>query len=293
MKSTATPELIALLRSPDPVLALDLLEITLADGTVLRYTTADMPIPWGGHTWDPGILWERSEPSLKAGLETDNMTATAFADENDLINGIPFHDFVRRGGFEGAYLVLRWAYYSYDQLPPFAPVGALWGFSGKIWEPMTGGLKAQFTVKSPLAGLNQKMPWRLYQAPCGRTLYDAGCGVDKDDYAVTGAVQAGSTAQVLQTVLSQAAGWFDLGWLEFTSGALDGTVVTIKRHGGDNTLTPLPPLLQAPAPGDTFTAWPGCDHTMAACQNKFTTRPQPWYQYYGGLPFIPQPETAR
>ncbi len=306
MKAGATSELVALLRGPEAVLAFDLLEFTLGDGTVLRYTTADVPLVYEEHIWRTDVLWDRSQQqiNLKAGLEVDTLQLTAYATPDDLVKGIPFHDFLRRGGFDGAYLRLRRAYYFSDfatdsgwmtgegwfasgWFGSLEPVGVLWLFSGRISDLVAGGLKAQINIKSPLETLDRKLPRNLYQAPCGHILYDAGCAVAKDDYAVDGEVQPGSTNRAIQTRLSQADGWFDLGLIRFTSGALDGTVCTIKRFAG-GVITVIPPLIQPPVTDDTFTAWPGCDRTLATCQSKFNNRLR-----FRGMPWIPVPETAR
>lgn len=51
------------------------------------------------------------------------------------------------------------------------------------------------------------------------------------------------------------------------------------------TLTfPLPAL---PAPGDTFTAYQGCDYTLATCRSKFANEAN-----FRGFPFVPAPEAA-
>ncbi len=285
--SDVPPELVTLLRhkSPDMVLIADLYEITLKSAAVLRYCTADQPIVYDGQSYGTQIQFDRPQISWKAGLEVDTMTVKTYADGNDLIEGIPFHEYLRRGGLDGAYLVLRRAYYADPNLPP---VAVLWRFSGLLDAPQTDGLTAQLTVKSYLTVLDTKLPRNLYQAPCGHGhLYDAGCAVNRDDYAVSGVVQAGSTNLVIQTLLANPAGWFDLGVMQFTSGALAGTTRTIKSYGNDGSLTVIPPLLSAPASGDEFTAWPGCDRTLATCEAKFSNKLR-----YRGQPWIPVPEMA-
>jgi hypothetical protein len=46
-------------------------------------------------------------------------------------------------------------------------------------------------------------------------------------------------------------------------------------------------LPYAPAQGDEFTVYPGCDKSVFACRNKFNN-----FLNYGGFPFIPNEETA-
>jgi hypothetical protein len=46
-------------------------------------------------------------------------------------------------------------------------------------------------------------------------------------------------------------------------------------------------FLSPVAIGDTFQLLPGCDHTLATCQNIFNN-----LDHHGGFEFIPTPENA-
>jgi uncharacterized phage protein (TIGR02218 family) len=72
----------------------------------------------------------------------------------------------------------------------------------------------------------------------------------------------------------------------FTSGGNTGISATIKLAETTGlTLTyPLPAL---PAAKDTFTAYQGCDHTLATCRSKFANEAN-----FRGFPFVPTPEAA-
>ena len=76
-----------------------------------------------------------------------------------------------------------------------------------------------------------------------------------------------------------------------TSGALQGTWIGIHPRWAarfsDPILTLTPPLLAPPAPGDAFTAWPGCNRALSTCRNKFNNAGN-----FRGFPWIPVPETA-
>jgi len=285
MKTGATPELVALLRSGDPVWVFDLYECDLTNSTILRYTTADIDLEVDGETYHASVAFERSKITEKAGLEVDNLEMTAYADDSDFIGGLEFHQALVRGALDGAYLVLRRAFYA-DLAS--VPVATLIRFTGRLGDIISGGLQAQITVKSDLEILSGKMPRNLYQAPCGHLLYDAGCGKSQSAYAVYSTVKAGCTTILLQTNLTQAAGWFDLGKLIFTSGALNGEIRTVKSQAGDGSVRIIPPLIAAPVSGDAFTIYPGCDRKLETCINKFNNKP-----HFRGQPYIPVPETAQ
>lgn len=93
------------------------------------------------------------------------------------------------------------------------------------------------------------------------------------------------TARFIPWVGSQV-GTFDQGTITFTGGPCAGLSRTIKAGDGSG-LTLAYALPQAPAIGDPFTAYVGCDKTMATCAGRFNNLAQ-----FRGFPFIPVPETG-
>jgi hypothetical protein len=92
------------------------------------------------------------------------------------------------------------------------------------------------------------------------TLNGTGAVIGLDSVAmIVYYIPAGGTA---------SAGWFNDGFITFTSGALNGASFEVKTWDGTNLklFLALPAL---PAAGDTFTIEAGCDKTAATCQNKF------------------------
>jgi hypothetical protein len=57
--------------------------------------------------------------------------------------------------------------------------------------------------------------------------------------------------------------------------------------GGAGVFLLAEPLVFAPAPGDQFVVYPGCDKLQRTCQFKFNNILQ-----FGGMPYVPQPETG-
>ena len=85
---------------------------------------------------------------------------------------------------------------------------------------------------------------------------------------------------------SGASDAYAQGTLVFTTGANLAVSAGI-RSAGAGLLTLAAPLRVVPAPGDTFTAYQGCDHTLATCGSKFNNT-----AHFRGFPFVPVPETA-
>lgn len=284
MKS-APPELIALLNAGGPYIMADLYTISLIDGTILRYAQWDSDVTYGGYVFScNGPQLARSKVRVVIGVQVDTMDMTVNANAAHTINGMPWLHAASRGVLDGATVMLERVFFS---TPP-AVVGGYINFCGRVADVSPTRTQVSLVVKSDLELLNVMMPRNLYQPGCKHTLYETDCGVNRASYAVAAVVQGGSTATELNAAaLTAAAGYLDLGYIIFISGALTGMRRTIKS-GVPGAVSLLNPLPQAPAVGDTFTAYPGCDKTKAACQNKFAN-----LVHFRGFPFIPVPETTR
>lgn len=280
---TASPALLALLASGRFVRA-DLWTITLNGGTVLRWTSHDLPISYGGFTWVTGPNIERSSISEKRGVEVAQLDVTITALDDNEINGSPIIGFIARHGLDGANVKLERAYAA-DWASPI--VGTLIRFAGKVTSIKSiQGAEAQLTVSSWLVLLNANAPRNMYQAGCLRTLYDAGCGVNPNGFKATGTVAAGGTGAFTSGV-SAAAGYFAQGRVVFTSGANAGVSRTVRTFDGAGGFTLVRPLPAPCAPGDAFTAYAGCDLAKGTCLAKFNNLTR-----FKGTPFVPVPTTA-
>jgi hypothetical protein len=104
-----------------------------------------------------------------------------------------------------------------------------------------------------------------------------------------GGPPAGGTAYTAPTLaISGGGGTGATGTLSVAGGIITGATLTGGGSGYANaTMLFNLPLPNSPSGGDNFTAFPGCDHTMATCAQKFSNLIN-----FGGVPFVPVPETA-
>lgn len=256
-----------------------------AEPTVLRYTDADVPISWEGKTYQP-LTISRGQVKLKRGVQVDSLDVRIFADENNLINGVPLIPFILAKGFDGGKLQLDRAFGPhYGQL-----IGTLVWFVGRFG-PInnTGRTETNLKVNSWLEVLNVNMPRNLYQAPCLHTLYDEGCGVLRSAHKVTGTVVNNVVNGLLtfDSNLTNPDGFFDQGVLVMNEGPDAGVKKTVKKGLANGLVTLVSPLTVEPEPGWTFSIYPGCDHTKATCSAKFNNLLR-----FRGFPYIPVPETS-
>lgn len=274
--------------------AVDLYTITLSGGTVLRYCQGPADIVYGGHTFSSGgtvgPYFDRKDNKAKVrwavGVGVDSLTIDVIPGTSTIL-GQPFLSAVRFGLFDGAEFQLERAFMAtYGD----TSAGTVIMFAGRVAEIDAGRTLATFTINDHRELLTQNLPRNLFQPSCVNTLYDASCGVVAASYSAAGTVLAGTTNSFIMTSLIQATGYFDRGKVTFLTGANTGLSVGVSSWdaGPPGVLTLTGPIPVAPAAGDTFTAFAGCDHTIGGggCA-KFSNLGR-----FRGFPYIPAPETA-
>ena len=262
----------------------DLYTITLKNGTALRYTTWDTNLVVLGNTFltgPPHIA--RSAIEEKLGMEMATLEVTIEASLTDTVNGVPIQQAIGQGLFDGASFRIDRLFMDANAVQ----IGTVVRFSGFIGpvEELTR-TSAKLTVNALTAFLNLQLPAIILQPGCTNTLFDPRCGLFKASFANNLVVQSGSTVNKIITTSAQPDSYFDNGQLLFTSGANSGLVKAIRQYIG-GVLFFNSPLPSVPNPGDTFTAYPGCDKTQATCTNKFNNLAN-----FEGFPYVPAPETA-
>lgn len=290
-----TPQLLALMASRQFYYA-TLFKFTLRGGTVLRYTDGDRNITMDGDVYEAGgydgVLVNagdnRVSMSWHIGLQVDTVTFDV-APRGGAVAGVPWLQALRLGAFDGAEVEILYAF-----MPTYGDtsVGGVVAFTGLVAEVTANRAVATFEVNSHLELLDKNMPRNLFQPGCTNTLFDTGCALLKAAYTKTSAALTAATTTSFRasTNLPEAAGYYTLGVVTFTSGANAGFSRAVKAHtkaGSQSTFTLLSPLPAAPANGDTFTIYPGCDKTQATCQAKFANLAN-----FRGYPYVPENETA-
>lgn len=266
----------------------DLYTITLTNGTVLTYTSADIGIVWNGHSYTclgPKLTRDRIKTML--GVQTDTLDITFFPETTDLVQGNPFLSEVINGAFDGAWLSLdrlfltNWV----------TGVGSVNMFQGLVGNCVIGRTSAKLTIQSPLDRLNIQMPRNTYQPGCQHNLFDVGCTLQAQNFILAGTVGASPQPSVINSnffspsvIPSQ---WLVLGYVTFTSGVLTGLSRGIAATSDVGVIRFSYPFASAPAMGDTFAAYPGCDHQQSTCSGKFSN-----IVHFRGFPYVPIPQTA-
>jgi len=292
----ASLELLALLETRQFYVA-DLYTFTLAGGGVLRYCSGDQTVMANGFTYSAGgttgPYFDRQDNKAKChwkiGVEVDTLVFDVLPGTATVL-GEPFLQAVHAGQFDGAEVVLERAF-----MPSYGDTsrGTIVYFVGRVAEIDAGRSIATFSVNSHLELLNLQLPRNLFQSGCVNNLGDAACGVSLASYGVAGSVTSVANAAnsvSATTVGGQAAGYFQLGKIRFTSGGNAGLTRSIASYDQTNgALVFVSPFPVAPAQGDAFQIFPGCDKTYSGSNGcpKFNNVAR-----FKGFPFVPVPETA-
>jgi uncharacterized phage protein (TIGR02218 family) len=227
-------------------------------------------------------LIKRGRTRSVIGLEVDTMDLSLLSNADVQVGNVPLAQFARLGGFDGARVQVDRYFSSSWQSEA---CGSLNLFTGRVADVDLTGTQVKLTVNSDLELLNIKMPRNIFMAQCLHTLYDSGCGLASGNFTVTGNTTANSTTLQINCNLAQAAGYFDLGVIRFSTGDNAGVERTVKLHT-TGVLIPSFPFPYTPSAGDLFTARPGCDKRYATCNSaKFSNGGN-----FRGFEFIPAPE---
>ncbi len=149
------------------------------------------------------------------------------------------------------------------------------------------GNQAEVTCQPLFTALRRPGLRRVYQATCPHVLYNAPCNVVQNSFGISGTlstvngniVQSGAFSVNINPDFNDT--WFVGGIITYDNGlALDRRFI-VGHDNSTGTLTLNLPF-SGVAAGVAVIAYPGCDHAVATCKNKFSN-----LNNYGGFPFIP------
>lgn len=154
---------------------------------------------------------------------------------------------------------------------------------GSVAQVSLSRTRATLKCRTPFTDMAAAGLTRNWQRTCPLTLYGGGpgqCNVNRNDFRVDGTVTGGSGVTLHAAAwAAKPDAWFRGGFIEWTlpSGAKELRFIT--DHVGDELTLLTPASVSA---GAVVAAYPGCNHTVDDCTNKFHN-----LDNYGGQPNIP------
>lgn len=247
------------------------LKITRQDGQVFAFSSGDREATIGGTLYRASAGLEVSSMVHNAGLAVDNLELTIFPDESL---------FPRIGILEGRWNHAQFALIEFNQLAPADGVNTL--KRGRLGEVRV--LQDRYVAE--LRGLSQALQQAVgaFASMTSRAeLFDAHCGLDPDDWRVTGTLtDVTSNSVIRDSNREQPEDWFGEGIIRMLTGANAGLSYKVREYTEAGTFTLALPSLQAFAAGDQYEAWPGCRKRLEDCRDKFDN-----VRRFQGEPHIP------
>lgn len=233
-----------------------LMTITRRDGQITRLTDYDRPVTFGGNTYTPQAGLKRSALSVSEGLTVDSIQITGYCEGNLTDEAI------RKGLFDAADVEMVFVETSAPDT-----YGAITMFYGFVGDVALERDKFELSVNGFTELLQQNF-CEMTSPDCRADLGDNRCKVNMTAHTYTGTITGITSSTQYAVSVSQPAGRFTYGTVEFTSGANVGAIIEIKSSPTGSIELFLPPQFTV-AIGDAITLKAGCDKSAAMCSGTF------------------------
>ena len=255
-------------------------EIIFADGaTEWHFTPYPVSFPFDGNTYTSAPISRRGGEAQEAAVKVGTESITLGL--SDEVRAIIDFDMVRhRRALDRAEIKI----YQID-MDDMANYRLRYnGFTGIV---RCNEERLVIDSKDIFFLFKKNVPTDMYGENCNLIFGSSLCGVALAGEKVSSTTDAGSdTDTIVDAALAQADGFFDRGYVEITSGALDGEKARVKAYTVGN-LELMPPFLSSIGAGVTFDVYPHCQKTYTGCAVRANT------DNFFGFQYIPKPEEVQ
>lgn len=245
-------------------------KITRTDSTIMGFTDNVEDILFESVTYKASTGFTASAVASQSDMSVDNLDVEGMLDsqaitESDIAAGLYDH-----AGLE--IFMLNYADTSQGKMIIRR------GFLGEV-----SIRRGQFVAE--VRGLSQKIQQvigRTYQPSCDALLGDARCGVNLASFTTSTSVSSVTSSQIFTaSALTQDAGYFTGGVVQWTSGNNDGLSMEVKEFLNGQVTLALP-MPYAIAVSDSFDIIAACDKTRDTCKSVFNN-----LDNFRGFPDVP------
>lgn len=263
----------------------DLYELRLRSGVTYYWADSDADVSYNGQIYkSDGPIIVRDKIATNSTVSVDKMTVSISTNEQDKIGGVPIMAVAHNGGFDGAQMTLKRAFFDDN----YTIIGAVGLFTGLCEVTQGGGLTLKLNVKSIVQKLNIEYPNRRYYPQCPFSVYSKECGVDISKFRKSGKVTAlGSGPNSIRIDISFTNGYYTAGGIDWITGPLAGQSTQILQSN-DGVILYMSALEVSPRVGDQFYIYAGCNKTPTECKNKFNN-----WNRNRATPYVPLKESIR
>jgi uncharacterized phage protein (TIGR02218 family) len=221
-------------------------------GTHWRYTNHNLPVSYGGNTFDPAVI-NRGSVKYDSQFEVTKLSVSAGYLED------PVMEYISQNPVELIWIeVLRF----FEDVSP-EEVSVI--FIGQIKTTSFQGNIVSIECVGFEHYLHQRIPRFRIQLGCNNDLYDDFCGIDKDSWKITTTITSVDSDGVVLTSSDfalQDDGYYTRGYIQWG----DYYRMIVDHVEDDITLRFRMPGF---ASGQEIDAYAGCDKQLATCHDKF------------------------
>jgi len=232
----------------------ELYDVALRDGNTYYYTSHGQDIVWNSITYTALPI---TRDPIDAGINLEINTCRVYLAgiSGDLVS------YVQENNLDFAELTIR------------RIVRGSSYASDNEWVVFKGNADVEFNrnilileLHPWIDSLNIQVPRCTYQETCNWAVFDDFCGLDRADYKHEATLTDANQRVVWDTAWSAGPDVprFDNGEMVIDSGVCAGQRRPIASHDG-HSFELLWPLPTSPSPGDSYTAYPGCDGRVDIC----------------------------